>query len=115
MGLLIATIAALGAYLVAFYAWPFASLCQVGHSWHRWQFWALLLLPDELVRHWISDISTAAIMQRAVILTATGTIVGVSLLSGYVALRALKLDLALDRVERLVFAAGVGLNLVSLL
>ena len=79
----------------------------------RGQLWQTLLLGDDVLRNWIAGCTWASLTQRGLILAVAGAILVVALLVGWICLRLAGIDRLLTRLERVVFSAGVGLNLVS--
>ncbi|MGD9722748.1 MAG: ArnT family glycosyltransferase [Pirellulales bacterium] len=105
----------IAAYVVMFYAAPIAGARDAaGNVLRRIHVLAALVIPDELVNTWLAGASWQSLGERAAILLTAGAIFGVALAAGWMALRSARLDGLLTRLEAFVFAAGVGLNLVSL-
>ena len=105
----------LATYAALFY---FAPLSVAPTGWQgsfaRWRLALALAVPDELWQSWTRDASWQAVQQRALIAALATAIFLVAWAAGWLALRLARLDRRLTRLERFVFAAGIGLNLVSL-
>ncbi len=81
----------------------------------RQQCWMLIVLPDALVSSWFGDgWSQAGFLDRGVVLLAAGLILAVAFFAGRAVMQLFGADRGLTRLERFVFAEGVGLNLLSL-
>ncbi len=104
----------LGAYGAMFFIFDALTTSSWGGSFDRWQFFQVLLLPDELWQSWTRDASWHAIVQRVTIAALAAAVFAVAWAAGWLALHAIRIDERLSRLERFVFAAGMGLNLVSL-
>lgn len=76
----------------------------------------VILLFDELVYMWLGndDFSRFGILDRIPILLAAGVILGTGYLAGRLLMGWAKVEPLLTRLERTVFAIGVGLNALSL-
>ncbi len=72
-----------------------------------------LLRPDDLVREWLGSPPALAVLDRLPVLLLAAGIVGMAAALGRLAIRLVGADRGLDGLERFVFSAGVGLNLVS--
>jgi hypothetical protein len=76
---------------------------------------AYFLIPDELVSQWCGgDVARFGVLDRLPILLVAAWILFVSWAAGRLVLDALRVDHTLTSLERFVFAAGIGSNLVSL-
>lgn len=75
----------------------------------------LILLPDQIVHSWCDgDWARFAILDRVPLAAATGAILLIAYLAGRLAMERVDADNHLSRLELVVFATGVGLNLISL-
>jgi hypothetical protein len=73
-----------------------------------------VFLGDQMVAFWFEGFSPTSLLQRGQILTSAAGILLVACAAGWICLRWTGIDRLLTRLERFVFAAGVGLNVVSL-
>lgn len=107
-----ALVLGLAAYFALFYWTPLPSV--TGHA-RRLQ-WLLcgLLLPEQSVHAWLGDAPRFMLLDRLPLLGVALLILGFALLLGRVLLRAIGADAGLDRLEKIVFSCGVGLNSLSL-
>ncbi len=106
---------AIAAYLVAFYwtALPIVVPESQGVIRRIDVLWTVFL-GDQTVAYWFEGVSANSLFQRGQILVTVTAIFLVACTAGWISLRAVGLDRQLTRLECFVFAAGVGLNLVSL-
>jgi hypothetical protein len=106
---------AVAAYLVLFYATPF-SIAVPGSEiiLRRGHLLLTLFAADGIVGDWLEDASWRGLAQRAAVLSLAGAILFVATAAGWCCLRMAGIDRRWSRLETFVFAAGVGLNLVSL-
>lgn len=105
----------LALYLTAFFLTPLSSAPPGAHALlRRGHFWLFLLLGDESLAAWVAGASWHSWAQRGAILGVAAAILLVALAAGWLALQGLGVSARLTRLERFVFAAGVGLSLVSL-
>ncbi|HEV3136258.1 MAG TPA: hypothetical protein VGZ26_00115 [Pirellulales bacterium] len=105
----------LGIYGVLYFASPLTSgPMGVGGALRRWQLLSPILLPDEILARWVGGCTWNSLSQRATILGLAGAILCAATMLGWVCLQLLGFSRALTRLERFVFSAGAGLNLVSL-
>src|SRR5262245_52891351 len=76
---------------------------------------AFIFAPDQLLLMWCGgNLANFSLFDRWPLVLLASVILGGALLAGRLALAALGLAPHLDRLERTVFALGVGLNLLSL-
>ncbi|MEX2113469.1 MAG: hypothetical protein WD845_09800 [Pirellulales bacterium] len=73
-----------------------------------------IFLGEQTVAYWFEGFSGNSLWQRGHILTAVAAIFLVACAAGWICLRVFGVDRQLTRLEQFVFAAGTGLNLVSL-
>lgn len=107
-------------YLVVFFAQQLPSLGAAtpdGRSWYRYDFLLLLLTPGQLIaglsERWFGQPGDFGIFDRLPIVAIAAVIFTVALAAGWLALRMIGLANRLERLEQFVFAAAVGLSLVS--
>ncbi len=104
----------LAGYLVLFFASPLPSLRHDdGSSWRRAEFFQFLLVPEVLVAQWFGDGAALGIADRLPVILGASGLLGVSAAAGWIVLRLLRAHCGLTRLETLVFAVAVGLNLLS--
>lgn len=111
---------ALGVYLVLFYATRMPSLESVLPSqegvegvFRRWNFLALLVLPDILLEGWFGNPPEFAFADRLPVLALAGLIVTAATSAGWLALKACRVERGLTGLEVFVFSTAVGLNVLS--
>ncbi len=105
----------LALYLVLFYGSSLRNLPAGPGQVLRGRLWASLLLPDEVVRHWVEGCTRSALVDRAMILATAGAILAMASVAGWACLAASDIVRRLTRLECFVFSTAVGLNLTSLL
>lgn len=104
----------LGLYLVLFFSTRLPSLeDQTGRVMRRSEFFWYLFLPDQIAGQWFGSPPQFALAERISVLAIAAAIVGVATAAGWLALVLCRAEQMLTRLEAFVFAAGVGLNLVS--
>lgn len=104
----------LAIYLLLFYLSPLSSAAGLSGMVRRWQLWDALFLADEVCPRWIEDCSWHSLSQRAMILALAGAIFCGAWACGWLLLQLAGVNRRVTRLESFVFAAGVGLNIVSL-
>jgi hypothetical protein len=117
---LILALAALGVYLVLFYATRMPSLESVLPGadgtqgvFRRWNFLTLLLLPDILFEGWFGSPPEFALGDRLPVLALAGVIVAAATSAGWLLLKACRAERGLTGLEVFVFSTAVGLNVLS--
>jgi hypothetical protein len=76
---------------------------------------SLFLLPDQIVHSWCDgDWGRFAILDRTPLIAATAGILLIAYLAGRLVIERVSADHRLSQLELVVFATGVGLNLISL-
>lgn len=117
---LILVLAAVGVYLVLFYATRMPSLESVlpvqeggEQIFRRWNFLTLLVLPDILLENWFGTPPEFALADRLPVLALAGTILAAAASAGWLLLRACRAERDLTSLEVFVFSTGVGLNVLS--
>ena len=104
----------LAVYAWLYYATPLSILPSGPEGVpRRALFLTFLLRPDDLVQQWLGSPAAPAFLDRLPVLLLAGGVFALATGLGWVAIRLLKADRGLSRLERFVFSAGVGLNLVS--
>jgi len=71
------------------------------------------LLPDEVVAGWFGNPAEFSVVDRLPILLAAAATSGIAAAAGWLALRLVRADEGLTRLECGLFLLGVGLNLIS--
>jgi len=100
---------------VAFYLWPLSSTLDAPHGPLRRGFlWGQLFLADELVARWLTGVNLHAVTQRLCILAYAALLLSTAWAAGWLCLRGASWAKVLDARARSVFAAAVGLQLMSL-
>jgi len=117
---LILVLAAVGGYLILFYATRMPSLesvlpAQEGGEqiFRRWDFLTLLVLPDILLENWFGNPPELAMAARLPVLALAGTILVAAASAGWLLLRTCRAERGLTNLEEFVFSTGVGLNVLS--
>ncbi len=102
-------------YFLLFYAAEMPSLTQAtGKPFLRAQILLhYLLLPEELFEIWFGTPAELSLLDRLPVLLLAAGIFAWSAAAGWLLLKCFGLDHSLTRIELIVFAAAVGLNLVS--
>lgn len=109
---LLAFLLVLSVYLVLFFS---AELPSMGRGLSRLDLlkWRLFL-PEQAMAHWFGKPADFAWRDRLPVLYVAAAVLALSWLCGWLLMAMLRLDAGLTRLERGVFACGVGLNAVSL-
>ena len=71
------------------------------------------LLPDEVVAGWFGNPAEFSFVDRLTILSAASATLAIAAAAGWLALRLVRADAGLSRLEGALFSLGVGLNLIS--
>ncbi len=102
-------------YLAAYYFWPLSS-APVGTFTvlRRAHLWLALVLGDETFAGWFEGCRWSSIAERLVILAAAGSILLTAAAAGWICIRTAGIDRRLTTLERFVYSAAAGLNVVSL-
>ena len=109
-------LAALAAYVVAFYATPMPSLPDdAGVPLLRIELLEMVLFVPKtmLFAHWFGTPAQFELLDRLPVLLAAGAILGWATLLGWLLLTVCRITRCLTRLETVVFAAVVGLNVLS--
>ena len=113
---LLLVVVGITAYAFLYYATPVLELAgRDGPPLRRAFFLLYLLRPDDLLRDWMGDGQTASLVDRLRVLLLAGGIGVYAASLGWLAMEWTGAGQRLTRLERFVFSAGVGLNLVSTL
>ncbi|MHB1035395.1 MAG: glycosyltransferase family 39 protein [Pirellulales bacterium] len=110
-------LAAFVGYMVLFYSTSLPSLpgnIDTGAMFRRVDFFQLLIVPEVLVEAWFGEPPRLALADRLPVLFAAASILITAAAAGWLALRLMRADRGLTRLETVVFSEAVGLNLVSL-
>ncbi len=73
-----------------------------------------VFLGEQTMAYWFEGFSPTSLVQRGQILTSAAGIFLVACAAGWMCLRSTGVDRLLTRLERFVFSAGVGSNVISL-
>lgn len=73
-----------------------------------------LLLPEQSAASWFGSPASFSLLDRAPIAALAALIIAVGWMLGTLMLALLRADRGLSRLDRIVFACGVGLNTISL-
>jgi hypothetical protein len=112
---ILAVVAMVVLYLVAFLATELKSLTlRVGETMWRADILLLLSEPTTLIATWLGQPGEAGVTDRVPILLTAMVIVLFSAAVGWWMMSLLRADVGLAWTEIIAFAAGVGLNIVSL-
>jgi hypothetical protein len=106
--------AGLAAYLVLFYCTPLPTVKELtGHTCRRFEYFAYLLLPEQLLEGWCGKPADFALADRLPVLAVAGVVLAMGLSAGWLLLRAVRADRGLTRLETFVFSLAVGLNVLA--
>ncbi len=110
----LAVLAGVAAYFVAFYGCEMPSLSGAADgAFRRGLLLTYLLLPDELAAGWFGSPPELAIADRLRVLAIAGTILAWAAAAGWLLMRLARADRGLSRLETFVFSTAVGLSAVS--
>ncbi len=100
-------------YLAVFFGWPLpAEGPGAPAGWRRYHLAVLLLVPESLAEDWFGRPAEFALADRLPVLLLAGLVFAWATLLGRLLLKGLKAE-NLPAVERWVFSAATGLNLLS--
>jgi len=100
-------------YLALFYGSRMPSLDQSNPPTRAEMLTSAAVLPDEVVAGWFGSPAEFTFADRLPILLAATAALCIAAAAGWLALRLVRADLGLTRLECGLFALGVGLNLIS--
>lgn len=109
---LLAFFVVLAGYLVLFFS---ADLPSMGRGMSRFDLlkWRLFL-PEQAMAHWFGTPADVELRDRLPVLYVAAATLAFGWLCGWLTMTTLRFDTGLTRLERGVFACGVGLNMISL-
>lgn len=108
----VAFLALLAGYLYLYFSTEITSLAN-GTTRFQLLKWRLFL-PEQTLAHWFGRPADFELIDRVPVLAVAAVVLAFGWLCGWVLMRALRLDVGLTKLERGVFASGVGLNAISL-
>jgi hypothetical protein len=103
----------LAVYFAAYWLWPISG--SMGQALRRGHFWLSLVLGDDTFARWFEGCSWTSLAQRGHLLAIAAGILLVAIAAGWMCIRFARIEQMLTRLERGVFSAAVGLNLISLI